>query len=300
MNKVGLFIKNNYKRALILFFSNFMVAAGASFCFLNYKHTGFDGILTGGVSGFTLIINQIFKTNLEFVATILTWVLYIIGAIFLKKRFAIQTLISAILFPAFLFLFKLPIFKSVQEAFNTLDPILDSALGGICMGTGCGLVYRIDGSTGGFDVPPLIINKFFKIKLSILFFIQDGILVLLALIANFNLNQVVVGLVSVLMCSTFVEVTQVAGQKCYVAEIISDRYEEINKIILEKLERGTTLFEATGGYTGQNKKVIRVMIPKKQYHELMNIVNKIDSSAFMTIQVTNAVFGDGFRDFKDR
>ena len=285
---------------LILLLSNFMVAGGASFCFLNYKSNGFSGILTGGVSGFTLIINQIFHTNLEFVATILTWVLYLIGVLCLGKKFAIQTLISAILFPGFLFLFKLPIFDSIQKSFNTLDPILNSALGGICMGTGSGLVYRIDGSTGGFDVPPIIINKFFKIKLSILFFIQDGLLVVLALIAHFNLNQVVVGLVSVLMCSTFVEITQVAGQKCYVAEIISDKYEEINQAILNQLERGTTLFEAYGGYTGQNKKVIRVMISKKQYHELMTIVNHIDPTAFMSLQTANAVFGDGFRDFKNQ
>ena len=298
IKKIGLFFKKSYKNILIIILGNFLVACASSFCFLNYQHGDFKGMLSGGVAGFTLILNVIFHGNLETVAIIVSWILFFIGTIFLGKKFGLRTLFGTILFSGFLALFKLPFFDKVQAEFNTLEPILASIIGGIAVGTGCGIIYRIGGSTGGFDIPPLVLNKYLKVKLSHLFFIQDGLLVILALIANFSLNHVAIGLVSVFLCAGFVEITQVSGQKCYIAEIISDKYEEINKEILEKLDRGTTLFDAYGGYTLQSKKVIKVMIPKKQYHELIQLVIKHDDQAFMSLHTTTDIFGSGFKEYK--
>lgn len=298
MKKIGRFLKQNYKNIFILILGNFLVASASSFCFLNYQHGNFSGLLSGGVSGFTLILNEIFNGNLEVVAIIVSWILFIIGTIFLGLQFGLKTLFGTILFTGFLSLFTLPVFTNIQNEVNTLDPILASILGGMAVGTGCGIIYRIGGSTGGFDIPPLILNKYFKFKLSRCFFVQDGLLVLLALIAKFSLNHVLVGLISVFVCSWFVEITQVSGQKCYIAEIISDQYEAINQAILEKLDRGTTLFFAKGGYTQQDKVVIKVVIPKKQYHDLMQIVINADKNAFMSLQTTSDIFGFGFKRYE--
>ena len=298
MKKIGRFLKQNYKNIFILILGNFLVASASSFCFLNYQHGGFSGLLSGGVSGFTLILNEIFNGNLEVVAIIVSWILFIIGTIFLGLQFGLKTLFGTILFTGFLSLFTLPFFTNIQNEVNTLEPILASILGGMAVGTGCGIIYRIGGSTGGFDIPPLILNKYFKFKLSRCFFVQDGILVFLALIAKFSLNHVLIGLISVFVCSWFVEITQVSGQKCYIAEIISDQYEAINQAILEKLDRGTTLFFAKGGYTQQDKVVIKVVIPKKQYHDLMQIVINADKNAFMSLQTTSDIFGFGFKRYE--
>lgn len=94
------------------------------------------------------------------------------------------------------------------------------------------------------------------------FFVQDGLLVLLALIAKFSLNHVLVGLISVFVCSWFVEITQVSGQKCYIAEIISDQYEAINQAILEKLDRGTTLFLLRVDIHNKIKLSLKLLFPK--------------------------------------
>ena len=298
MKKIVHFFKNNYKNIIILIIGNLLVSGATSFCFLNYKNEQFNGLLSGGVSGFTLILNEVFNGDLELVAIIISWILFAVGIIFLGFRFGLKTLFSTILFTGFISLFTLPFFSSIQKEFNTLEPLLASILGGMAVGTGCGIIYRIGGSTGGFDIPPLIINKYFKVKLAHVFFIQDGLLVLLALIAKFSLYHVVVGLVSVFVCSGFVEITQISGQKCYIAEIISDQYEKINQEILEKLERGTTLFYAKGGYTSKERIVIKVMIPKKQYHDLIQIVTSIDKDAFMSLHTTTDVFGYGFKKYE--
>ena len=311
--------KKTIKNFITIFFGNLLLAIAISFCLINYKGShiyGFDennnplminfnGILGGGTSGFSLILRNLFFSNstnsymvIENIVTITTIILFIIGTIFLGKKFAFQTLLSTILCPAFLYIFKLDIFDFLHEEFTLFDPIVSAVIGGLLMGVGCGVIYKIGGSTGGFDVPGLIINKFTRIKLSILFFIQDGLLVILALVANFSLYEIIIGLISVLAYSLAVSLTQRIGYESYFCDIISDKWEEINTEIL-KLDRGTTLVDVVGGFTGRKRKMIKTMIGKNQYLTIIDIVKKIDPDAFVSISSTHEVFGEGYRDIKD-
>lgn len=301
--------KKNVLNFLTLVAGNFFLALAVSFCFINYhgyrydgasgQFTEINGILSGGTAGFSLIVRNIFHVpseNIETIITILTWFLFFIGLIFLGKKFALQTLVSTILYPVFLYLFKLiPLFDLLRVGINQLDPILCALIGGLLMGCGCGIVYRLGGSTGGFDIPGLIINKYTRIKLSRIFLVMDGLFVVLALIAQFSLYEVVIGLVSVLAYSYTVEQTQLKGTKSYICEIISDQWVSINEEIL-KLDRGTTLMDVTGGYTNKPRKLIKTMVAKNQYLQILDIVNKYDEKAFISMQPSTDIFGEGFRD----
>ena len=312
-------IKQSLKNVLIIFLGNLLLAIAISFCLINYQGSHiygvnesneilsikFNGILGGGTSGFSLILRNLFFLNtsngelvVENTITITTIILFVIGAIFLGKRFAIQTLLSTILCPIFLYIFKLEAFDFLHEQFSLFDPIVCSVIGGLLMGVGCGIIYKIGGSTGGFDVPGLIINKFTRIKLSILFFIQDGLLVVLALLANFTLYEIIIGLISVLAYSVAVAFTQKIGEEAYFCDIISDKWEEINYDIL-KLDRGTTIVDVTGGFTGRKRKMIKTMVSKKQYLTIIDIVKKYDPEAFVSITSTHSVFGEGYKDIKN-
>ena len=297
--KASFDLKKHIKEFLIVFVGNLLLAFAISFCLINYKgiyiygfdestqellSINFNGILGGGTSGFSLILRNLFFVNsansemiVENIISITTIVLFIIGTIFL---------------------FKLNIFEQIHAEFDLFDPIVCAVIGGLLMGVGCGIIYKIGGSTGGFDVPGLIINKFTRIKLSILFFIQDGLLVVLALVANFSLYEIVIGLISVLAYSLAVSLTQKMGYESYFCDIISDKWEEINYEIL-KLDRGTTLVDVTGGFTGRKRKMIKTMISKNQYLTIIDIVKKFDPEAFVSITSTHAVFGEGYRDIKD-
>lgn len=303
----------------IIFLGNLLLAFAISFCLVNYKgihiygldettHSlkviEFNGILGGGTSGFSLILRNLFFANVaqgemitENIITITTIVLFILGAIFLGKKFAFQTLLSTILCPIFLYVFKLGFFEGLHNQFSLFNPIVCSILGGLLMGVGCGIIYRIGGSTGGFDVPGLIINKFTRIKLSIVFLFTDGLLVALALLAKFSLYEIVIGLLSVIAYSIAVSFTQRMGNEAYFCDIISDKWEEINKEILA-LDRGTTIVDVIGGYTKNDKKMIKTMVGKNQYLTIIDIVKKIDPNAFMSITLTHSVFGEGYSDIK--
>ena len=312
--------KKLIKQFLIIFVGNLLLAFSISFCLINYQgnyiygidpstHSPlaihFNGILGGGTSGFSLILRNLFFLNinnaemiLENIIAITTIILFVIGAIFLGKKFALQTLLSTILCPIFLYIFKLNMFDFLHNEFNLFDPIVCAVIGGLLMGVGCGIIYKIGGSTGGFDVPGLIINKYTRIKLSVLFFIQDGILVILAFVANFTLYEIIIGLISVLAYSLAVSMTQKIGHESYFCDIISDKWEEINTEIL-RLDRGTTIVDVTGGFTGRKRKMIKTMIGKNQYLTIIDIVKKIDPEAFVSISSTHAVFGEGYRNIKE-
>jgi len=314
-------MKKSMKKSLleiaIMVLGNLLLSFAISFCFINYKGTHiyafdqetetfstitFNGILNGGTSGFSLILRNLFFMNVansamivENIITVTTVILFIIGAIFLGKKFAMHTLLSTILCPAFIYFFKLSIFDGIHAQFNLFDPILCAIIGGLIMGVGCGIVYKIGGSTGGFDVPGLIINKYTRIKLSIIFLFQDGLLVVLAFVANFTLYEIVIGLLTVIAYSIAVDVTQRVGNEAYFCDIISEKWEEINQEILA-LDRGTTIVDVAGGFTNQKRKMIKTMVGKNQYLAILDIVKKIDPQAFMSMTRTHDVFGEGYKD----
>ena len=313
-------IKKAFKDSVIIVIGNFLLAIAISFCLVNYQGKyiygynsetselltmNFNGILGGGTSGFSLIIRNLFFSNtlnseliIENIITITTVILFVLGVIFLGKKFAIKTLLSTILCPVFIYIFKLDIFDYIHEQFNMFDPIVAAVLGGLFMGVGCGIIYKIGGSTGGFDVPGLIINKFFKFKLSIVFLIQDGIMVLLALIAKFSIYEIVIGLISVIAYSIAVDITQRLSEQAYYCDIISEKWEMINEEILA-LDRGTTIVDVIGGYTKKERKMIKTMIGKNQYMTIIDIVKRNDPNAFMSISRTHNVFGEGYKDITE-
>ena len=314
-------IKTMHSIATIIL-GNLLLSLAMSFCYINYKgiaiygidkdtgqamYTTFNGILAGGTSGFSLIlrnlINIIFKVSLdnqvEIIVTVITWVLFFIGLIFLGKKFALQTLLSTILSPIFIFLFKLSWFDGLHNQMNQFDPVVCAIIGGLLSGTGCGIIYRIGGSTGGFDIPGIIINKYSRIKLSTIFIVMDGLLVILAFVAKFSLYEIVIGLITVLAYSLAVELTQRIGTESYFCDIISEKWEEINKEIIVKLERGTTIVDVVGGYTDIPRKMIKTMVGKKQYLDVVDIVKRIDPNAFMSMALTRDVFGEGYRNIKE-
>ena len=130
-----------------------------------------------------------------------------------------------------------------------------------------------------------------------MFFIQDGLLVILALVAHFTLYEIVIGLLSVVAYSIAVEATQRLGNDAYYCDIISDKWEEINAEILKM--RGTTLVEVKGGYTNKSRIMIKTLIAKGEYLTMVDIVKNIDPNSFMSITKTSDVFGEGYKNIQE-
>lgn len=245
-------------------------------------------ILSGGVAGIAVALQPLIPLPVTLMVNILVVGLFVIGACFLGKEFAMKTILSSLIYPVFLTFFsgRVPILD--------LDPILASLYGGLLGGMGVGMALRTGASTGGMDIPPLIVHKLTHIEIAKLVLITDALTVLLGAF-TYGLEAVLVGFVSVWASSVAIDkVLMFGGQQAKAIQIISDHYEQIIEQIHSRLERGTTLIEAQGGYTYEKRKIVLVVITKNQYPALMEMVTAIDKEAFVIANDTHEVKGFGF------
>ncbi len=261
---------------------NVVLALAVSMFILPYD------ILSGGVAGVAVALQPLIPLPVTLMVNLLVVGLFIVGACFLGKDFAMKTILSSLIYPVFLTFFsgRVPVLD--------LDPILASLYGGLLGGTGVGMALRTGASTGGMDIPPLIVHKLTHIEIAKLVLITDALTVLLGAL-TYGLEAVLVGFVSVWASSVAIDkVLMFGGQQAKAIQIISDQYEQIIERIHSELERGTTLIEAQGGFTCEKRKIILVVITKNQYPALMEMVTAIDKEAFVIANDTHEVKGFGF------
>ena len=244
-------------------------------------------ILSGGVAGIAVALQPLLHVSATLIANSVLIILLIIGSFILGKEFLKNTVLSCIAYP---------IFTSILSGrVNVVvDPILASFYGGLIAGAGIGIVLKTGASTGGMDIPPLIINKLTGIKLSTLVLITDFLTVLLGLFV-YDLSAVLLGLVSVFMSSVAIsKVLTINGTVSKAVQIISVKYEDILKEIDAQLERGATLLQGYGSYTGEEKRIILCVVSERQYGTLIEIVKEIDPSAFIITTDATDMHGEGF------
>ena len=245
-------------------------------------------ILSGGVAGVAVLMEPIFHIDKTLMVSLLTYGLFFIGALFLGKEFCIQTILSSLLYPV-----ALSIVTNLNIHIEASQFLL-SLYGGLIAGVGVALVLKTGASTGGMDIPPLIIHKYTGIDISKLVMLVDAITVTSGLFI-YGIEDVLIGLVSVYTTGIAIsKVMAFPGEKAKKVEIITDKWEEINKNINEELSRGTTLFDAKGGYTFEDRKVILACISDKEYPKLVEIIKKGDPKAFVITNDVTEIHGEGF------
>ena len=245
-------------------------------------------ILSGGVAGIAVALQPLIPLPVTLMVNLLVVGLFILGACFLGKEFAMKTILSSLIYPVFLTFFsgRVPVLD--------LDPILASLYGGLLGGMGVGMALRTGASTGGMDIPPLIVHQLTHIEIAKLVLITDALTVLLGAF-TYGLEAVLIGFVSVWASSVAIDkVLMFGGQQAKAIQIISDQYEQIIERIHSEQARGTTLIEAQGGYTQEKRKIVLVVITKNQYPALMEMVTAIDKEAFVIANDTHEVKGFGF------
>lgn len=268
----------------IVIIGNFLLAAGVVLFILP------NDVLTGGVAGIAVALFPIFHIPTDLMINALTIALFVLGALTLGKQFAIKTLLSTICYPVFISVLS----SSVHAIEITDNQLLASIYGGVLMGAGVGLVFRTGASTGGMDIPPLIVNKITKWPLPTLVLVTDGLTVLLGVLV-YGVEAALIGIISVWLSSYVIDKTMMfGGQATKNVMIISKHQEEILQVIYQDLGRGATILEAKGSYTSENRPVLMVCVSKKQYPLLSHEISRIDPEAFVIVMDANEVQGYGF------
>lgn len=277
------FIKDNTTEFLVLLLGNFILAISVTFLILPYD------ILTGGIFGVSIAVGPILPgIDTNYIAYSLIFVTFILGAVFLGKPFAFKTVVSSVVYPI-----MLEILRHSTFVIDT-DPILASLYSGVLSGVALGLVFRSHASTGGMDVFPLLMSKFFNIPTSKGLMLVDGLTVILG-VSTLGVEAVLIGLLSVASMSyTIDRVLLFGSEKTKSVYIISKKIDIINNRIHIELDRGTTIINAVGGYGKEKRDIIMCVITQVQYPDLKQIVLEEDESAFLIVQDAHEIMGEGF------
>lgn len=275
--------KKNAMNLLYILAGNTIYAAAVVMFILPNK------LITGGTTGLALFFNHQYNIPITLFVSVFNIVMFILGYIVLGKKFAFTTIISTFYYP-FIFgiLQKIP---SLQDITN--DQLLAVICGGIMIGFGIGIVIKVGASTGGVDIPPLVLNKKFRLPISVTLYVIDFTILLLQMLFSNN-EQVLYGIVLVLTYTIVLDKVLLLGKSQIQVKIVSEKYEEINQMIINQLDRGATLMHAETGLCRNKNLVILTVVSTRELPKLNEIVTQTDPEAFVVISQVHEVIGRGF------
>ncbi|MCI9050227.1 MAG: YitT family protein [Coprobacillus sp.] len=248
-----------------------------------------NGLITGGTTGLAIIMNHSLQIPITIFVSIFNIIMFIIGLIILGKAFAFTTLLSTFYFPFILGVFE----QTIGYVKITNDPLLAALLGGVMVGCGIGIVIKCNASTGGMDIPPLVLNKKFGIPVSVGLYVFD-FLILLMQVFYTNQEMVLYGIVLVFTYSIVLDKVLVIGKAQTEVMIVSKEYEKINEAIIHELDRGSTMLKSISGYMKNEYPVVMTVVSNRELPRLNDLVLSIDAHAFMIVSKVNEVRGRGF------
>ena len=265
------------KNFLFIILGNLIFALGiATFVIPN-------GLIMGGSTGLALSVQHFLGIDITITVAIINIVTFLAGLFILGKKFAATTLISTFIFPFFL-----NYFKDIEKLKHiTSDTLLSAIFAALLVGTGVGIVLRVGASTGGLDIPAIILNKKRGVPIAIVLYTID-ISILLSQMIFSNIEQILYGITMV------INKVIVYGKNDFMVTIISEKYLEINENIHNKIDRGTTFIDIQTGYKKNNQQAVMSVISKRELHSLNKLVQEIDPKAFIIINQVNQVKGRGF------
>lgn len=247
------------------------------------------GLISGGTTGLGLIVEHYFDVPVEAFAAVFNILMFVVAWFVLGPSFAFTTMISTFYFPTILALFQ------KIEALQTLttDPMLATICAGLLIGVGIGIVIRAGASTGGVDIPPLVLNKKLGIPVSVGLYACDFAILIGQMIFR-DRERTLYGILLVVIYTFVMDKVLVSGKSQIEAKIISKKYEEINDAIQTKLDRGSTFIKSETGYMHEDTMIVMTVVSNREIARLNQVVLEIDPKAFIVINEAKEVMGRGF------
>jgi len=250
-------------------------------------------LASGGVSGISQLINHFTGWPIGLMVLIGNIPLFLLGWRFLGgRRFAFRTAFAIVTYSLFTdLLLKTALFTEHGAATRLIqdlqgDIFLNSLYGAIVSGIGYGLVYRARGTSGGSDILARILNNWRGISMTQSYLIVDTAVILGA------------GFVTLYVSGLVSETVLEGSGTVRTAMIVTKEAEAVSNRILEELERGITILEGSGAYTGEARPVLYCVITRSEVATLKAIVHEVDPLAFMVIGVAHEALGEGFKPLK--
>ncbi|WP_182199756.1 YitT family protein [Paraliobacillus salinarum] len=242
----------------------------------------------GGVIGITVVIHYLFGWSTGLVNFVLNVMLVAVGYRFFEKRSFYYTIFSII---------TSSIFLSVTEQYGRMltdDTLLSAIFAGLLVGIGLGLIFRSGGSSGGSTVLARIANEYLGVSVGNAMLVIDIIVVSGSLFV-IGIDKGMYTLISVYIGAKVIDFFTEGIDERVAVFIMSSCSEEIAETIIHKMSRGFTVLDGYGGYTGDNKKVLYLVINRQELAKLKKRIQEIDSTAYVTVHHVQEVIRKGFK-----
>lgn len=282
--KVGKIAANT----LMIVIGNAIYAAGVVFFILP------TGLITGGTTGIALIINHFTGMEISTFVGVFNVIMFALGYLVLGRKFAMSTLVSTLSYPVLLGLIQ----KAAGDFVITDDLLLSALFGGLCIGLALAIVIRIGASTGGMDIPPLILQKTLRIPVSVSMYVFDFAILIGQML--FTPRQTCLyGILLVMVYTITLDKLLAIGASRVRVEIVSKEHEAIREAILADLDRSVTMLHGQTGYIGKETEVLYCVIAPRELYKLERVVYSIDPDAFVVMSRATSVHGKGFSKAKE-
>ena len=247
-------------------------------------------IAPGGVTGIATLLNFVWGAPIGAMILLVNLPLLIAAWFRLGKAFTVRTLIVTILSSVVIDA-TAPFLPPFQG-----DKMLVALFGGVLAGAGLGLIYMRGATTGGTEVVArLLERKFRHIPIGRLILLVDALVVAASALVYRNVETALYAMVLIFVSTSLMDALVYGGDKGKMLLIMSRRERKIAAEVLERMERGVTILNATGAYTGGEQRVLLCAVRRSEMYQLRSIVTDIDPSAFMIVVSTHEVLGEGFK-----
>ena len=248
-------------------------------------------ITIGGIAGIASVIQWGFDIPVQYTYLIINGILLFVALKILGWKFCVRTIFAVLAFAS-----STSILREVfaEHALFANEPFLACVVGGVLLGIGVSIALQYNASSGGSDVIAAMIHKYRDISLGRVILVCDLCIITSSYLVLENWEKVIYGYI-VLFVMTYMVDYLISGMRGSVQFfVISEHWGEIGTAINNDVDRGCTLIEARGFYTGKKVGMLFIIARRSEAHSIYQVIDEIDPNAFVSQGVVNGVYGMGF------
>ena len=272
-----------------------LIAAAAVYYFLMPSN-----LIIGSITGLSMVISGLFglagiTVKVSVVVTIINAILLVLAWLLIGAEFGAKTVYTALILGPFIEFWEkvYPVSRIMEPGATSLmgDPWFDLLCFVLILSASQTILFNINASTGGLDILAKIVNKYLHFDIGTSVTVAGALICCTAFFIN-PFRLVIIGIIGTWINGLALDYFTASLNRRKRVCIISSRYEEIRKYIIEELQRGCSLYNVTGGYNGHQNIEIQSLLTQQEFATLMNYLKKNDIHGFITAGNVSEIYGD--------
>ena len=250
-------------------------------------------LISSGTTGIALVVNHLTGMPMSWFIFAFNMAMLLVGWWILGRKFAMTTVLSSLFYPIALEVLN----RLLGDVCITEDILLNTLFAGLGLGGALGIVIRAGASTGGMDIPPLVLKKLFHIPVSVSLWTFDFCIMLTQMMFH-KAEDLLYGIILLFVTSYALNKILLLGTSKTEVKIVSQQAEQIRDAILSRIDRGVTLLHGEGGYLHTQTEVILSVVSNNEMPKIEQLARGIDPDCFMIVTRVTEVWGRGFTNSK--